>query len=430
MPSNRKLRRMAGFLCRHFSDGLLDEVTDPRSSRGRRWKRCVPLLKAVLVGLGAGCKGFGDVEKMTKEFPKSVRRRLGIKKRIPDTTLRDFVCQVDPNEILKLLSTIGYDASRRKALQPVFDLPFGVLSMDGKYPTIRDTGSFEFLQVHHDEDGRPTHGMLRNVTATLVSARGRPILGAVPVPGHTNEKGHFQKAFGEMVRIYGRLFRLVMYDAGASSLANADAVVQSGRHYFFQIADKRWIMFQMAENLAAAHSPAASDEEVVSDRKRIVRDLTIVPIARTKDDIFWEHTQTIFKLRSRVYEDGELKSDEARFYVSSMHHRELHPQKWLRVIVLRWGVETCHQILDVAFEEDARPWITENANGALVVMLLRRVVYTLLTLFKSVTLRSEDNRLMPWRELFEWVKDALKWSNDEDLRGLRPRTFAVPPALL
>lgn len=76
-----------------------------------------------------------------------------------------------------------------------------------------------------------------------------------------------------------------------------------------------------------------------------------------------------------------------------------------------------------------RPWITSDAHGTLVVMLLRRLVYTVLTLFKSVSLRSDENRLMPFRELFEWIKDTLKWAPESATSGLRARIFAVPPAL-
>ena len=36
---------------------------------------------------------------------------------------------------------------------------------------------------------------------------------------------------------------------------------------------------------------------------------------------------------------------------------------------------------------------------------------------------------MPLRKLMEWIKDALKWPNDEEIEGLRTRSFAVPPAL-
>lgn len=430
MASRRRVRRMAGFIACYFSDDLLTWVEDPRSERGRRWKSCLPLLKALLLGSAAGCTGLTEVEEMTAELPKSLRKLLGIPTRIPDTTLRDFVCKLEPEQLSKLLYIVGYDAWRRKALQPLEGFAFGVMSLDGKYPSVTDTGDYEYLQVHHDEAGQPAHGLVRTVTSVLVTACGRPILGAVPVAGDTNEQGSFQKAFGDMVRIYGRLFRLVMYDAGAASETNAAAVLRAGKHYFFQIADPRWVMYQTVALLFEGKAAVVRDQEVVSSRKRVVRELTVLPVTRTRKNLtIWEHAKTIFKAYSETYEDGVLTGTKTRYYITSMDSSEMSAEKWLALIVLRWGVETVHQILDTAFEEDAHPWISADAQGALAVMLLRRVAYTILTLYKSVTLRSEENRRLPWRKLIEWVKDLLKWPNAEEMDGLRSRIFAVPPAL-
>jgi len=431
MASNRRVRRSAGFVVRYVSDELLRRVMDPRSTRGRVWRSCIPLLRAVLLGLLCGCKGLGEVEELTKEMSKSLRRALGIPGRIPDTTLRDFLCKLEPESVSELLHVVGYDAWRRKALPQVAALPWGWLSMDGKYPVIRSTEQWRYLQVHHDEDGEAVYGTLRTITATLVSAQGRPILGAVPVLGDTNEMGGFQKAMGDMVRIYGRLFRVVMYDAGAASLDNANAVLAAGKHYFFHIADSRWIMHQTLELLLRDVAPAAIDEEVVSSSKRIVRALSLVPLKPTPNNLtVWQHARTALKMRTETYDGGELKSTETRYFVTSLDSAELPAETWLRVIVMRWGVETSHQILDGdAFAEDRRPWITSDAKGALAVMLLRRVAYTLLTLYRSVTQRSDDNRCRPFRKLMEWLKDAVKWATSDDLEGLRPRSFAVPAAL-
>ena len=296
MASKRTVRRMAGLIMKYFSDELLRRVVDPRSEQGRRWKSCLPLLKAVLLGLACGCKGLAELEELTAEMHPSVRKLLGIPKRIPDTTLRDFLCQLGPESLSTVLYTLGYDAWRRKALHDAEGFPWGVLSQDGKYPSIRDTQASTYLQVHHNEAGEATHGLLRTITSTLITAAGRPILGAVPVRGDTNEQGSFQQAFGDMVRIYGRLFRVVMYDAGAASLANADAVRKAGKHYFFQVADPRWVMYQTLEMLLRDEAPVACDEEIVSERQRIVRRLSLVSLRPTEKNLtVWGHARTAFK---------------------------------------------------------------------------------------------------------------------------------------
>jgi hypothetical protein len=431
MPSHRRVRRMSGLIARYLANpDLLRRVLDPRSEQGRRWKSCLPFLSATLLGLACGCQGLGEVEDMTADMFKSVRKLVGIPSRIPDTTLRDFLIKLDHEQISNLLYVIGYDAWRRRALHQVGDFPWAILSMDGKYPVIRDTNPSAYLQVQHEEDGEAAFGMLRTCTATLITAAGRPILGAVPVPGDTNEKGAFQKAFGDMVRIYGRLFGMVMYDAGATSKPNADAVFKAGKHYFFQVADPRWVMYQTLELLLADKPVVATDDEIISSHEHIVRMLSLVELRPTRKNLTaWKHTRTALKVVNEHYKDGVLKSTLTRYFITSAERGALPPDQWLKLVVMRWGVETSHQILDKAFAEDDRPWITSDAQGALAVMLLRRVAYTIMTLYRSVTQRSEDNRETPFRKLLGWVRDALKWPNATELEGLRTRSFAVPPAL-
>ncbi len=433
MPKWRRVRRTAGWIARYVSDDLLEwgAKADGRGAQGRTWKDAKALLKIVLLGMLAGCSGAKEVEKLSAELPKSVRRLLGIPRRVPDTTLRDFLVKLEPQKLHIMLWLVGYDANRRKALHQRDDIgiPFGVVSGDAKYPSISDTTPYEYLQIHH-QDGVATHGLVRTVTCCLVSAIGRPVLGAVPLLGSTNEQGGFQKAFGDMVRIYGRLFRLFMYDAGAASLDNADAVSVAGKHYLFLIADPNWNMYKHVLQLLADKAPAFIDEEVVSDSERRVRRLTMCSVRPTKKNlVLWEHTRTIFRIDNETYEDGKLSKTETRFSVCSLEAAELEPAAWLKLHVVWWGVATAHGILDTAFAEDDRPWIRKSAQGNLAVQLLRRVAYTLMTLYKHVTIRNEDESAEPWAQHMEWVKDMLKWARPEDVAGLRPRKYAVPPAL-
>ena len=103
----------------------------------------------------------------------------------------------------------------------------------------------------------------------------------------------------------------------------------------------------------------------------------------------WPHLRTVLRIQTDVFDGktGEEKSSDERYLVSSLPSVRLTPQHWLLVIRRHWGVETLHQILDTAFAEDDHPWIEANPRAALVVALLRRIAYTLLALFPSVTQR-------------------------------------------
>ena len=83
----REIRRVAGMLARARGDLALERVADGRSSRGRRWSMKA-LLGATLAAQMAGACSVAEVERLTEHMSLAVRRKLGLKRRLPDTTLR------------------------------------------------------------------------------------------------------------------------------------------------------------------------------------------------------------------------------------------------------------------------------------------------------------------------------------------------------
>ncbi len=114
-----------------------------------------------------------------------------------------------------------------------------------------------------------------------------------------------------------------------------------------------------------------------------------------------------------------------RLYVTSILEKKLTPQQWLKLVRSHWGVETTHQVLDTAFSEDDRPWIVASGQGLFNVLVLRRIAYTLLTLFRSVTQRSDEKRTMRWSHLLSWVRATLLAATEATLEALRDRSPAV-----
>ena len=57
----------------------------------------------------------------------------------------------------------------------------------------------------------------------------------------------------------------------------------------------------------------------------------------------------------------------------------------------------------------------------LSVLVLRRIAYTILALYRAVTLRSEENRTIRWKALLTHIRDALVAATEEMLAGLRAR---------
>src|SRR6266542_4147920 len=88
----RMVRRVGGMLRGRLPERALEGVPDPRAREGR-WSRA-QILRATLVGLMAGCRNLCEAEALTETLAPAMRRRLGLPRRLADTTARDALCRV------------------------------------------------------------------------------------------------------------------------------------------------------------------------------------------------------------------------------------------------------------------------------------------------------------------------------------------------
>jgi predicted transposase YbfD/YdcC len=416
---------MVGLLHARLPELDLEAVADPRAREGR-WS-LPQILRAALVGLMAGCKGLREVEGLTGVLSVASRRQLKLKRRLADTTMRDALCEVALDDLRRALHRLIHAAWRRKALSPV-GLPLSVVAMDGKV-TMLPTLNQPFVQNRHPEEGLP-YGLVRTMTCALVSAAGRPCLDAIPIPEDTNEVGHFQAAFGSLVETYGGLFDVVSYDAGGFSRANADAVVAAGKEYLFALKDEQRTMFRLAAELLATEPVVGHTEDRLDCTTTEVRSLKLLAAdpcwshgdGKGPSKSTWPHARAFLSVEFVRVKEGVEEERFERMYVTSLAPSRLNAGEWLELVRRHWAVENNnHHTLDAAFREDDRPWIEADANGMLVVLLLRRIAYTTLALFRAVTLRSTEGRATPWKALFAWVHDTLVASLPQHLMDLRVR---------
>ena len=138
----------------------------------------------------------------------------------------------------------------------------------------------------------------------------------------------------------------------------------------------------------------------------------------------WRHLRTVLRVESSKVEisSGKLAEHESRYFISSLEANRLSDQQWLYMIRQHWAVENqCHNTWDTVFKEDDRPWINSDPKGTVVVMLLRRLAYNMLALFRSVAQRSELRRQMPWRDLLRAMYNTMICLGESELAGLRAR---------
>ncbi len=373
----------------------------------------------------AGCRGLADAEQLTEALSPAARRLLGLPRRLADTTARDALCRVPLAGLRAALHRAVRAAWRRKALAPV-GLPVSVVALDGKATSL-PTLNHPLVQNHIEGQAMP-FGLVRTVTCSLVSARGRPCIDAIPMPGHVNEASYFQTAFASLVETHGTLFDVVSYDAGALSEANASAVVAAGKHYLFTLKGEQRTMYKLAAELLDPHDVAAQTVDVLDNQTTVTRTLTLLAAdpcwsygdGKGPGESVWSHAGTFLRVEYVKRHRGEIVERDARMFVSSLQRGALTPAQWLLLVRSHWGVENnTHHTLDTAFAEDERPWIEADPHGTLAVLLLRRIAYTLLALYRAVTLRSDESRTTRWRALLLWVRDALVAATENQLAGLR-----------
>jgi hypothetical protein len=176
-----------------------DQVTDPRDRRGQRWRRAT-LLGGALVSLVLLAKSLRRAEQLTEDLSDSrLLRKLGVRRRIPDSTLGDALAQVAPQDMLDQLHRQVRAEQRRKSLKPTL-LPVGVLAVDGKCQAVLDEAVNPFYcQAQGGEDG-PERYLQRVLNATLVSSAAPVCIHQKPIPAWTNEPGLLRGLLRRAVR--------------------------------------------------------------------------------------------------------------------------------------------------------------------------------------------------------------------------------------
>ena len=423
MTDTRLKRRLVGALTKRLREARLDEVEDPRDRRGRRWQ-LQTLLGSALLGLVAGCRSLLQVEALTEDLSPATRQRFGLARRLPDTTLHNLLWRLQPQQVLPVLHRVVRAAHRRRALCPD-ELPFGVVSLDGKSTAVPACDDY-YAQRQSQHQGQCL-GLVRTISAVLVSSPAHPYLHVTPVPASTNEMGIFQRAFDELMSVYSRadLFRVVTYDAGACSKDNAQHVRAHGLHYIFGLKGTQPTLLDEAQRLLAQRTAQQCDAQSEDlDHGTVTRRIWLSDIGSGYDG--WESLRTVVRVHTETRDAaGKVIKCEARYFISSLPLRRLSPSQWLLLIRRHWRVETAHQILDTAFAEDHHPWVVACPRATVVVGILRRIAYTLLSLFRSVTQRSAEARAVAWQQLFRHVSNTLVAATAEQLHGLR--RHRLPP---
>jgi hypothetical protein len=125
--------------------------------------------------------------------------------------------------------------------------------------------------------------------------------------------------------------------------------------------------------------------------------------------------------------EGACAARSARLWLRNKQPHEVRSLCQLRV---SWASREREHVMPSAREVrrilgDDHPWVLHNPRLTAAIMILRRIGYTLLAIFKHVTQRSDHRRHEPWHVLLTRIRHALLMATPATFGGLR-RRVALP----
>lgn len=404
------VKRIARYLGKRENALSFQRVRDPRARRGRRW-RLRTLLTVTFVAMVAMERSFRGAERLSRDL-NGCRTRLGIPRRVPDSTLTDFWRRF-ANEagLRQVLVDDVKRARRRKALEPT-TLPVNVVSLDGKTIWCGKRKVDDPACQAMPQEGQ-TFYRLHTLHAVLISAATQPCIDQYLVPKKTNEMGALPTFINRICSAYGKSFiEVVVMDAGMTSAENARHITKVEMRYVMTVNDAQPTLLDEAERLCGwgEHKQVNHVREYATPwekyrgkwiRRELFRSAEIKGWAR------WASARQVWRVKQTVKSpDGRLHVSN-RYFITSLPWDRLNARQILTLVRLRWGVENgCHWTLDVALGEDRNCWC-KSGKALRMLSWMRLLAYNALRFLRDRYLRSSSNRALPWDELRRRLTAAL-----------------------
>jgi hypothetical protein len=363
---------------------------DPRCRRGKRhaWQA---ILRLLWTGALCAAKTLRELE--------ALGERMG--HRISDTTLWRVLTQLSPEPLRALL--VQHVRAAWRAKEMVSDLPFSMVSIDGKTIWVGRYKANRYCQLQAQGDCARFH--MRVLRAVWVSGRCALTVGQMPIPAHQNEMSTFKAFFRELLADYGKteMLQVLSLDAGYISLENATLVNDAQRGYLIALKNPQKDLLDEARHfLARRKKPDAETPWERYQGRRLRRRLFVTEELAGWHG--WHHLRQVWRVRQETEHEGKLSVEE-RYFVTNLPVGSTRGDIPLKMVRAHWGIENrSNWTLDTVWAEDDRPW----AGSALeVVSLLRLMAVNVVTRLRCRRFRGERNRTRPWRTVLAWVSDVL-----------------------
>ena len=395
------------------------------------------MLWSLELGLISNQPTLRDVEVMTGELRPWARTL--VPDPISDTAMDAVLRNLDPDYLQGKLTQQVRDANRSKMLRPV-GLPCGVATVDGKNLATLDHGAdgtghartSDNAKWHKSKGEEQKSGkdyfLMPALRAVLTSAASTPGIYQLPLPPGTGESRYCREMVDVLHREYGRsgMIDVLDFDAGLTSLANADHVNALGYGYVFGLKGNQPDLFAEAQRLllpmVKGQEPEAQTDWERRNGKRIRRLLWRTDEMRGIENSAgtWSHLRQTWLVRQQSeYADGRVEVED-RYFVSSLLWNYLKPAQILTLVRNHWGVENnAFNSLDLQWREDHGPWCTMG-KAVWALGLLRLMAYNVAQYLRSRRLRPRDGdgnwkQPMSWRQLFKAIVKAIELGVRDEL---------------
>ncbi len=342
------------------------------------------------------------LESLAGDLSPKMRRRLGLRRPISDTTLYELLLRLAPAGFRELVyRQVRADLDAKAVTNDA--LPFGMVSFDGKGAGsgLGSAPSGDCRESVCDAQGTPCWDLFC-LRACLVSSSACPVLDQEFIDGKSGEPTHFPAMLKRLVATFPKLFRLVSGDANFASRAAAKLVRELGRDFLFCVKENRKAAYNAAAGALADAPVAARTEErahgqlVIRELRRAAAPIEFQALPGTAE--FWSVKQVRFK------PSGSHECEE-RVFATSLDKAALTDDERLAVVRRHWGIENgANWTADCILEEDQRS-PCKNGNGMVVVSWLRLLAYNLAAVFRAHIPKTERDH--SWRRAAELLYQAL-----------------------
>jgi predicted transposase YbfD/YdcC len=353
------------------------ELVDPRQVRGKRYEHR-GLLGLLVAAFACGLTSLRRVEELAEELGARVRQRLGVPKKVSDTTLWRLLAKQSTMGLRQTVTAQVQRLLKHPGLQKVA-LPLGVMSFDGKCLWTSQQQQVAGLEaVANDEAGTPLWrlGTLRAVLTSVVAA---PCVDLEFIGAKQGESPAFRQLLPRVVETWGEHFQVITADAGLTAAENAALVRSVGKHYLLGLKGNQPTLHGHAvEALADKRCAPRARSEDRAHGQTVVRELwthALVP-----GEVEFAAARLLLCVRQTHLKDDGTQSIEWRYFVTSLSTVDLSFAHLLRLVRLHWAIENRHHwTLDMVLEEDDRQPCLQSRSSLEVTAWLRVLAYNLLS---------------------------------------------------